>query len=301
MPDQAEQRQGIYYALAAYGLWGLAPIYFKAVAEVSPLEVLAHRILWSVLLLAILLGFSGRIGVLKQLLSQHRLLAGLALTAVVVSLNWGLFIWAVGQGRILETSLGYFINPLVTLFMGMLFLGERLRPVQWLAIVLVMMAVGYQLLLLGQLPWIALGLAFSFGTYGLLRKKFNVDPVLGLFVETLMLLPLALLYLLWLGQSGTLAFGNAGVDISLLLIAAGVVTSLPLLYFAAATRRLSLTLMGMLQYLGPSITFGLAVFYYDEPLDSDRLLTFVMIWTALLLFSGEGWLMKRRRRLQPVG
>ncbi|HEY5718460.1 MAG TPA: EamA family transporter RarD, partial [Motiliproteus sp.] len=266
MPDHPELRKGVYFALAAFGMWGMAPIYFKAVATVAPLEVLAHRILWSVLLLGILLWLSRRWQPLLQLLCQRRLIKGLMLSALLVTANWGVFIWAVSDNRILETSLGYFINPLISLLLGMLFLGERLRPAQWTAIALVGMAVGYQLLLLGNLPAVALLLAFSFGFYGLVRKKLAVDPIIGLFVETLLMTPLALGYLGWSLWQGELAFVSGDSQQVLLLIAAGVVTTLPLLCFAAAAVRLSLTWIGMLQYLGPSIAFLLAVFYYHEPL-----------------------------------
>ncbi|WP_027856838.1 EamA family transporter RarD [Marinobacterium jannaschii] len=300
MQDNQEYRRGIGYAIAAYGMWGLVPIYFKAVDQVSALEVVSHRIIWSVLFLLLLLGIGRRWHDLKQLLGNRKLVSGLALSALVVSSNWLVFIWAVAQERILETSLGYFINPLVSVFMGMLFLQERLRPGQWLAISLAAGAVGYQLVLLGSLPWVALALAFSFGTYGLLRKKIQVDAILGLFVETLLMLPFALGYLLWLQTQGQLQFGHDGTDITALLALAGIVTSLPLLAFTAAARRLSLTLIGLLQYIGPTITFMLAVFYYHEPLDSDRLLTFILIWLALLLFTAEGWRSKRRRRALPA-
>ncbi len=296
MQDELEHKRGIYFAVAAYGMWGLVPIYFKALNQVPALEVLSHRILWSVLFLVLLLGFGRRWQVLKQLVRQPRLLAALGLTAVIVATNWLIFIWAVAEARILETALGYFINPLISVFLGMLFLKERLRPGQWLAIALVAVAVAYQLLLLGSLPWVALALAFSFGCYGLLRKQIPVDAVSGLLVETLLLLPLAGTYLLWLEGEGELQFGHAGSEVTLLLVAAGIVTSLPLLSFAAAARRLSLTLIGLLQYIGPSIAFTLAVFYYREPLDSDRLLTFALIWSALALFSVEGWLVRRRKR-----
>lgn len=295
MPENPELRKGVYYALAAFGLWGLAPIYFKTVAEVAPLEVLAHRILWSVLLLGVLLWLSRRWQSLLGLVRQKRQLRGLMLSALLISANWGVFIWAVGDNRILETSLGYFINPLVSLLLGMLFLGERLRPAQWGAIALMGVAVGYQLLLLGTIPAVALLLAFSFGFYGLVRKKLSVDPIIGLFVETLLVTPLALAYLGWGQSQGGLAFTAGDGVTSLLLVAAGIVTTLPLLCFAAATVRLSLTWIGMFQYLAPSIAFLLAVFYYQEPLDAGRLLTFVLIWIALALFTAEGWWNKRRR------
>ncbi len=300
MQTDSELRQGVLYALGAYGMWGLIPLYFSAIAAVSSTEVVAHRILWSVVLLLALLGLRRSWQPLRHLFGDTRAMARLGLCALVIAANWLVFIWAVGQGRVLETSLGYFINPLVSVFLGMLFLGERLRPAQWLAVALAGLAVAYQLVLLGSLPWVALVLALCFGTYGLLRKQVQVGPVLGLFVETLLLLPLAALYLLWLFWQGELQFLQGPLQTDLLLVASGLVTTLPLLCFAAAAQRLSLTLTGMLQYLAPSISFALAVFHFGEPMDGARLFTFVLIWSALLVFTLEGWQsQRRRRRLQP--
>lgn len=295
MPTDTEQRKGILFALAAYGMWGLVPIYFKAVGHISPFEVVAHRVLWSVAFLVVFILATGRWQEFTSYLKQRRMIAGLLLSAIVISLNWLVFIWAVGQDRILETALGYFINPLISVLLGMIFLGERLRRIQWLAISLAVIGVGYQLVLLGSLPWVALVLAFSFGFYGLLRKRLAVDAFSGLLIETLLLTPVALVYLLWLAQQGAMQFLFTTGNTTLLLIASGLVTSLPLICFAAGTRRLTLTLNGLLQYIAPSITFLLAVFIYGEPLDSSRLITFAFIWTALVLFTAEGIWRTRRR------
>jgi len=292
---QATIKTGILYALGAYVLWGIIPVYFKQLGSVSPMEVLTHRVIWSVLVLFLLLMFTGGLSRLKTILQQPKVLAALFVTAAIISLNWLIFIWAVSENRILETSLGYFINPLVSIFMGMIFLSERLRPAQWLAISLAGAGVAYQLILHGSLPWVALVLAFSFGFYGLLRKQIPVDAISGLFIETLMMLPAALAYLLWLAQSGTLIFAHQSLQIDLLLMAAGLITSIPLLFFAGAARRLSLTLIGFIQYIAPSITFILAVFVYGESLDNGKLTTFALIWLALIVFSLEGfWSQKRR-------
>jgi len=298
--DTGEQRKGILFALAAYGMWGLIPIYFKLVDSVSPFEIVAHRVIWSVIFLAIFMAVTGRWQTLMHNLGQKKLLVSLSVSAVIISLNWLVFIWAVGEGRILEASLGYYINPLISLLLGMIFLGERLRKVQWLAILIAAAGVGYQLILLGSLPWVALALAFSFGIYGLLRKSIVVDPFSGLLIETLILSPIALFYLLWLNQQDQLALLNNGSDIMLLLIASGIVTSLPLICFAAGARRLTLTMNGLLQYVAPSIAFILAVFVYHEPLNSDRLITFALIWLGLILFSSEGLWRNRKARLKPV-
>ncbi|WP_417227736.1 EamA family transporter RarD [Amphritea sp.] len=286
--DTQELKKGMLFALSAYGMWGLFPIYFKSVAEVSPFEVLCHRIIWSLVFLGLFIMVSGRWQTLVGNLRQKRLLVSLAMSAIFVSLNWLVFIWAVGQGRILETSLGYFINPLISLLLGMIFLGERLRRGQWIAILLAVAGVGYQLVLLGSLPWVALFLACSFGIYGLLRKRIVVDPFSGLLIETLLISPFALLYLFWLEQHDQLTFLTQGIDMDLLLIAAGIITSLPLICFAAGARRLTLTLNGLLQYTAPSITFLLAVLVYHEPLDANRLVTFALIWAGLIFFTAEG-------------
>ncbi|BBB27185.1 EamA family transporter RarD [Amphritea japonica] len=298
--EAQEQHRGIIFALVAYGMWGLVPIYFKSVASVSPFEVVAHRIIWSVLFLALFVAASGKWQEFIHYLRQKKLLVGLIASATVISLNWLVFIWAVGQDRILEASLGYFINPLISLLLGMVFLGERLRKTQWIAISMAAAGVVYQLVLLGSLPWVALVLACSFGIYGLLRKRIDIDPFSGLLIETLLLSPFALAYLFWLKQHDQLAFLSASTETSWLLIAAGIVTSLPLIFFAAGARRLTLTLNGLLQYIAPSIAFFLAVAVYHEPLDSDRLVTFCLIWAGLIMFTAEGVWQGRRTALVKV-
>ncbi len=286
--DTQNSNKGILFALSAYGMWGLFPIYFKSVASVSPFEVLSHRIIWSVIFMALFIAASGRWQELMRNIRQKRLLLNLTVSAILISINWVVFIWSVGQGHILDTSMGYFINPLVSLLLGMVILGERLRIIQWLAVLMAVAGVAYQLILLGSLPWVALVLACSFGTYGLLRKQIVVDPFSGLLIETLILSPFALLYMFWLTQHNELVFLSESVQMSGLLIAAGIVTSLPLICFAAGARRLTLTINGLLMYITPSLTFILAVVVYDEPLHPDRLVTFALIWTGLILFTAEG-------------
>lgn len=297
--SQQEQHKGILFALAAYSMWGLIPVYFKLVASVSPFEVVAHRVIWSVIFLALFMAVTGRWQTLIGNLRQKKLLASLALSAIIISFNWLVFIWAVAQERILEASLGYYINPLISVLLGMIFLGERLRIAQWLAILIATAGVAYQLILLGSLPWVALALAFSFGFYGLLRKRIVVDPFSGLLIETLILSPIALIYLFWLHQQGQLTFIHSGSTTMLLLAAAGIVTSLPLICFAAGARRLTLTMNGLLQYIAPSIAFLLAVLVYHEPLNGDRLTTFALIWIGLILFTSEGLWRNRKSRLTP--
>lgn len=293
-------RQGIYFALAAYGLWGVAPVYFKSVSHVPAFEVLIHRVIWSVVFLLLFITLTGRLGKVVAVFKQPKLLGGLVVTALIISLNWLVFIWAVAEGRILETSLGYFINPLISVFLGMIFLSERLRPMQWLALSFAALGVLYQLIEYGSLPWVGLVLAFSFGFYGLLRKQLVVEAVPGLFVETLIVLPIALSILGWMQYEDRLVFGHQSLQTDLLLVAAGLVTTFPLLFFAGAARRLPLSMMGFIQYLAPSITFALAVFVYHEPLDSTKMITFAMIWLGLLLFTGESRWSHRQKRLALV-
>ncbi|MGB0282569.1 MAG: EamA family transporter RarD [Neptuniibacter sp.] len=293
--QEHEKVKGIYYALLAFVIWGLVPVYFKALEHVQPLEVVAHRIIWSAIFLALILLVSKRLVDVIRLLRIPSLLLGLFFSALVISVNWLVFIWAVAQDRIVETTLGYFINPLINIVFGFFIFSERLRPLQWLAVALAAVGVIYQLLLFGQLPWVALVLAVSFASYGVLRKKIQIDAVGGLFIETLWLAPIALFYLFYLAQSEELQFLAEGEVTSWLLVAAGIVTSVPLLAFAAGASRISLSLIGIIQYLGPSIAFLIAVFYYDEPMDLQRLVTFLCIWTGLLVFSVEGLFFQKKK------
>jgi len=286
--NSKEEVKGIYYAVLAFVIWGLVPVYFKAVDHIEPLEVVSHRVIWSALFLALVLMLSRRLLVTFRMLKSSRLLLGLLFSALVVSINWLVFIWAVGQEKIVETTLGYFINPLINIVFGFFIFSERLRFLQWCAVALAAAGVAYQLIIFGELPWIALVLALSFSTYGVLRKKIKVDAVAGLFIETLWLSPLAIIYLLVLNHYGQLQFFQEGADSMFLLLAAGLVTSFPLLAFAAGAKRISLTLLGFIQYLGPSIALLIAVYYYNEPMDMQRLVTFVFIWAALVLFAVEG-------------
>ena len=295
-----EFRHGIACALGAYGLWGVFPVYFKWLESVPAFEVLLHRVVWSVVFLLILVTMGKRWGAVMGVLRNKRMLGMLCLSSLMIAGNWLVFIWAVANGRILETSLGYFLNPLISIFMGMVFLSERLRPAQWAALALAGVGVVMQVVLFGSLPWVALALALTFGFYGLLRKQIAVDSILGLFVETLLLLPFALVGMVWFAQAGTLHFGNQGWHLDVLLALCGVVTSVPLLLFAGGARRLPLMMMGLLQYLGPTISFTLAVVVYGEHMDEGRLMTFVIIWAALAIFTLEGLQQRRRRKLMPA-
>ncbi len=286
MPADQETKAGLIFALSAFMLWGLAPLYFKAVAHVSAMEVLAHRIVWSVVILAAVLSWQKRWGALFEL--DKKALCTLLLSSLFVSSNWLIFIWAVANNRVLETSLGYFINPLVSVVLGILFLQERLRPAQALAFVLALLGVMNQIIWVGQLPWVALALALTFGFYGLLRKKLDIGPVQGLFMETILLLPLAMAYMLWLAKHQELAFGHINFTLDALLIFAGLVTTVPLLLFAAGTRRLSLTVVGLAQYTTPTMTFILAIVFFHEPFSMEQLISFAFIWTGLAVYTAEG-------------
>jgi chloramphenicol-sensitive protein RarD len=275
---------GAYFALAAYLFWGFVPMYFKFLDQVSPWEILCHRVIWSVVLLVAILVYTKQLDALKV---SRAVIRRLFLSAILLSVNWLVFIYAVVNGNIVETSLGYFINPLVTVFLGMIFLSERLRPMQWLALIIAVSGIVFQLAYFEAVPWIALSLAFSFGFYGLIRKNLNLPSVAGLTLETLLILPFAIIGLVWLYATESMDFTRINLQTDILLIMGGFVTSFPLLCFAASVTRLSLTATGMFQYIAPSLSLILAVLVYDEPFGTERIITFSCIWTALVIFSVE--------------
>ncbi|WP_333797836.1 EamA family transporter RarD [Rheinheimera sp.] len=292
-----EQKIGGIFAASAYTLWGIAPLYFKQIDFVPALEILLHRIVWSFVLLAVILTVMKQWPAVQAVFKKPKLLAAMLGTALLLAGNWGLFIWAVNNDHMLEASLGYYINPLLNILLGMLFLGERLRKLQWAAVTLALTGVLIQLAYFGSLPWVALVLASSFALYGLFRKKLAVDALSGLFVESLLLMPLALLYWWQFADSASANLLQNTVGLNLWLIAAGVVTTVPLLCFIAAARRLQLSTMGFFQYIGPSFMFVFGVFLYNEPLDPSKLVTFAFIWTALLVYSLDAaWQMNKGRK-----
>ena len=280
-------RKGVAYGVAAYGMWGLFPIYFKALSGIPALEVLAHRIVWSVVLLVPLVLVRGQWTELRRVISSKKTLATLILTTVLIAINWYLFIWAIAHDRVLEASLGYFINPLINVMLGMIFLGEKLSRPAAVAVVLAGLGVSVQVVMVGELPWIALTLAFSFGLYGLLRKTAAVGAVVGLTVETSILMLPAALYLAWARRTGGLYLGSGDLSTDVLLVLAGAVTAAPLLCFTSAARLLPLTTLGFLQYIAPSGHFLLAVLAYGEVLTTGRIITFVCIWLALAIFTTD--------------
>ena len=289
-----EQRQGLVYGTSAYFLWGLFPVFWPLLEPAGAVEVLAQRIVWSLAFVAVLLGVRRRWSWVRTL--GRRRLAMLAAAATVVSVNWGLYIWGVSNGHVVETSLGYFINPLVTVLLGVALLGERLRRWQWVALALgglavVVLAVDY-----GRPPWLALTLAFSFATYGLVKKKVGMPAVESLGVETAVIALPALGYLGWLTATGGSTFGTEGVGHTLLMVAAGPVTAIPLLFFGAGARRLPLSTMGLLQYLAPLLQFGFGVLLFHEPMPAPRLAGFALVWLALSVFTVESVRHSRRTR-----
>lgn len=289
MDQQANNTQrGVILALGAYTMWGIAPIYFKSLQHVSPLEILSHRVIWSFFFLAGLIFFTKSWGRIRAVLRKPKTLLILVATALLVGSNWLIFIWAVNNNYMLDASLGYYINPLLNVILGMFFLGERLRPLQWLAVALAACGVAVQLIQFGSLPLIALALAASFGLYGLLRKKINLDAGTGLFMETCILLPLASIYVLLIADSPTADWAANPASTNLLLIAAGVVTTVPLLCFTGAATKLKLSTLGFFQYIGPSLMFLLAITVYGESFTADKGYTFAFIWGALVLFSVDG-------------
>ena len=276
-------------AALAYILWGLFPIYIKQVATVPALEIVLHRSAWSLVVMLSLLLAMRRFAWLRQVVRQPRTLALFALSALLLACNWLLYVWAVNAGRLLDASLGYFINPLVNVLLGYAVLHERPRPLQWAAVALAAAGVLWLALGAGHVPWVSLVLALSFGFYGLLRKTAPLGATEGLALETLLLAPLAVGGLLWLGATGQGHFGQGDLRLDALLIAAGPATAIPLLLFASGARRVSMATLGLLQYLGPSIQFVLGVAVYHEPLSVSRGVGFALIWAALALYSAASW------------
>ena len=286
---------GMFYAIAAYTMWGIAPLYFKQITEVPPTDILMHRVIWSALLLCVLLVALKQIGKMKAIFSSNKLMLSLAAASVLLGANWLLFIWAINSNYMLEASLGYYINPIINVFLGRLILQERLRPLQKFAVFLAIAGVVNIIVAHGTLPWIALTLACTFSVYGLIRKQIPVEPMPGLFMETLVLLPFAILYwVMFAGEQSNMLTNDW--ELNGWLLAAGVVTTMPLLAFNAAAKRILFTTLGLFQYIGPTLMFILAVWLYQEPLEPARLTTFALGWVGLLLFSIDAWRGFRKQR-----
>ncbi|HWJ08295.1 MAG TPA: EamA family transporter RarD [Nocardioides sp.] len=295
----ADGRRGLLLGVAAYTMWGAFPLYWPLLEPSGPIEILAHRIVWSLVVMAVLVAVLRRGAALRAILRSRRTTLLLVVGAATITSNWGTYIYGVNNDRVVETSLGYFINPLVTVLMGVLVLGERLRPAQWWALGLGFVAVGVLTLDYGRPPVVALVLAFSFGTYGLAKKSADVGAIEGLSFETAVIAPFALIYLVWLGGTGGAHFTGEGAGHVALLVASGVVTAVPLLCFGAAATRVSMTTLGLLQYLAPILQFLLGITVLGEQMPPWRWLGFGLVWLALAVFTFEA-VQHRRRSLALV-
>jgi chloramphenicol-sensitive protein RarD len=289
--------RGVLYGIGAYLTWGFFPIYFKTIQMVPALQIMFHRVVWSFIFLATVVLLKKDWPRLRAQVAQPRVVPVYTLAAVLLALNWLIYIWGVNSGQVVETSLGYFINPLVSVLLGVVILRERLRPLQWLPVALAAGGVLYLTLQHGSLPWIALALAFTFGMYGLLKKIAPLGALYGLTLETAILFLPALGYLLFVESQGSGSFGHLGLNLNAVLAFSGVVTALPLLMFATAARSIPLSLVGILQYFAPSVQFLLGIFLYHEPFSLPQLIGFAIIWTALLIFTLEGLAARRRKDL----
>ena len=295
-----ESRRGLIFGVGAYGLWGAFPLYFPLLEPGSAIEILAHRIVWSALVMALLVVLLRRRETMRELLRDRRKTLLLVLAAATITSNWGTYIYGVNSERVVETSLGYFINPLVTVLMGVVILGERLRWVQWGALGIGFVAVAVLTWDYGRPPWIALVLAFSFGTYGLAKKTAGVGAIESLALETALIAPFALCFLAWLGTTDGAHFGSEGIGHVLLLMSSGVVTAIPLLLFSGAATRMTMTSLGLLQYLAPILQFALGVTVLGEHMPPGRWIGFALVWLALSVFTWDA-IRARRSQLREAG
>ena len=292
-----ETRKGLILGVTAYLLWGAFPLYWPLLEPAGAIEILAHRILWSMVTMGLVVLLLRRTARVRALARDRRVLTLLTLSALTITVNWAAYIWGVNNGRVVETSLGYFINPLVTVLMGVLILGERLRRLQWVAMAIGFLAVVVLTWDYGRPPWVALVLAFSFGTYGLAKKTADVPAIEGLTFETMLIAPLAAAYVGWLAFTGEADFGAHGAGHALLLTTTGIVTAVPLLCFGAAAIRVPLVSLGLMQYLAPVLQFALGVFWLGEDMPAGRWAGFALVWVALVVFTTDA---VRHRRRPPA-
>lgn len=300
-PNSHGDVAGAVSATAAFLMWGTFPLYWKQMQGVPAFELIAHRITWSLLFLLGVLAWQRNFGTLRPAFVDARLFGLNLLSSVLLAANWTVYVWAVNAGHVIETSLGYFLVPLVNVMLGSVFLHERLRPLQWLAISLAAVGVTVMLLRVGHVPWIALSLAGTWSSYGLLKKKSALGSIAGLTVEAILLFPLAVALLLWWHHTGVGALGRVDARTHFFVLAAGVVTAVPLLLFAYGAQRLKLTTLGLLQYVAPTVQFLIGLLVYHEAFDSARLQAFSLIWLGLILYSGDGAWAQRRLLLKTVG
>tara|TARA_R110000751_G_C13795394_1_gene483446 strand:+ start:82616 stop:83515 length:900 start_codon:yes stop_codon:yes gene_type:complete len=289
-------KAGVIFALAAYTMWGIAPMYFKLLTSVPALEIVMHRIIWSTLVLGVLLLVLNKFSQVLMAIRDPKVMIILSISGMLLALNWLTFIWAVNNNYLLEASLGYFINPLFNVFLARFFFQETLTRLQFLAVLVALTGVMFLIFSHGQIPWVAFALAITFSIYGLLRKKANVESMPGLMIESSIMLPFALLYWVIIEPLSGNMFANT-LDLNIKLILAGIVTTAPLLCFTAAAKRIRFTTLGFFQYVGPSLMFLLAVLYYHEPLDLARVVTFVFVWTGLLIYVYDSARIYRKSRV----
>jgi len=294
--EEMERRRGLLAAIGAFFIWGLLPLYLKQLHDTPAVQIMAHRVVWACLFVFGYLAVRGELGKVWAALADRGARLRLAGSAVLVSINWLIYVWAVTSGHVIESSLGYFINPLVSVLLGVFVLKESLNRAQWIAVGIAALGVLWLTVQSGRPPWIALALALSFGGYGLIRKRVVVDSVAGLGVETLLIAPLMLAWLLWCAQTGTLSFGHHDRLLDGLLIASGAVTAVPLVLFAYGVRRIPLSTVGLLQYLGPTLQLLTGIFVFHESFSATRAIGFGLIWAALVVYAAEGFWRSWRAR-----
>lgn len=297
MYEDDQARAGAIAAICAFVFWGMAPVYWKQVAHVPAFEVLCHRVLWSLFFVGLMLSLRSGWSTFKAIFSSKKTMLLLTLSGLIVGGNWGLYIWAVNHDMVLQTSLGYYVTPLVSMMLGVVVFKDKIRPIQLCSVFLAVAGVGVQLVIVGELPWVSLVLAFSFGLYGLLRKLANVESMAGLMFETVLLIPFVFFYLGSRELQGTASFLHVDRMTDMYLIGAGIITSLPLMWFAFAACRLRLTTLGLIQYIAPSLAFMQGIFLFNEPFTMGHMLSFMFIWSAIALYSGESWLQRSRKLL----
>jgi chloramphenicol-sensitive protein RarD len=292
--------KGFLSAASAFAIWGVFPLYFHALQQVPAVQVIAHRVVWSCVFVLGWMYIRGELGSVRAALTNRGVVLRLAVTATLITANWLTYVYGVTHGRVVETSLGYFIGPLVNVLLGVVLLSEKLTRTQWTAVAVATLGVGYLTFMTGGLPWIALTLAFTFSGYGLLRKVVKVEALPGLATETLLLVPLAVGYLLWCEWAGVGALGSAGPITEALLLASGPLTATTLFLFAHGTRLLPYSTIGLLQYIAPSLQFACGVFVLHEPFDRARAIGFALIWMALVVYAGEGVRLSRRQQARAL-
>ena len=287
-------KKGVWYAIGAYGLWGVFPIYWKTIQDIPALEIISHRVVWSFIFVLGLVAIKKDWREFNPIANNKKQLLPYLATAILLGVNWLTYVWGVNAGYIIETSLGYFINPLVSVLLGVIFLREKLRPWQWISVALAFLGVLYLALSYGRLPWIALTLAGSFGLYGLIKKTASLESLHGFTLETGAIFVPALAYLIYLEAAGQGAFGHTTIPMTALLALTGIATGVPLLWFGTAARQIKLSTLGFLQYIAPTLQFLIGVLVYNEDFSPDRIIGFSVIWAALLLYSLEGIFARRK-------